>query len=185
MGKRFRNHETPYVRFHIRSDVYWHMLSWKAQGLLLNLATRTNIHGEIELGRHEISALAIHLRSSESWPEIEPLVAELIRMGWLLVEDDRLVICGGASIIFGKDTTTTWSKSAYPDVYRRDGLICRYCAAVLSPGESTIDHIVPRIQNGSDEIDNLVVACMPCNTRKGGRTPEQAGMTLILAPEAK
>ena len=28
------------------------------------------------------------------------------------------------------------------------------------------------------EASNLVVACRPCNLRKGARTPEQAGMVL-------
>jgi len=28
----------------------------------------------------------------------------------------------------------------------------------------------------------VVCACVPCNLRKGGRTPEQAGMTLLARP---
>jgi 5-methylcytosine-specific restriction endonuclease McrA len=30
--------------------------------------------------------------------------------------------------------------------------------------------------------DNLVTACRPCNKRKGGKTPEQAGMVLRPVP---
>lgn len=32
---------------------------------------------------------------------------------------------------------------------------------------------------GSDLADNLVTACRSCNSSKGSRTPEQAGMTLV------
>ena len=68
-----------------------------------------------------------------------------------------------------------WSKAAYPAVYQRDGRACRYCGATAA---LTIDHVVPRIQGGGDEAENLVVACRTCNSRKHGRTPEQAGMVL-------
>ena len=29
---------------------------------------------------------------------------------------------------------------------------------------------------------NLVISCRPCNQRKGNRTPEQAGMSLLYTP---
>ena len=31
--------------------------------------------------------------------------------------------------------------------------------------------------------ENIVCSCIPCNTRKGNRTPEQARMKLIRKPE--
>ena len=49
---------------------------------------------------------------------------------------------------------------------------------------NTIDHIIPQLQNGSHDPVNLVWACRPCNSRKGGRTPEQAGMILTMYPES-
>lgn len=69
-----------------------------------------------------------------------------------------------------------WSKVFYGDVYERDRQACRYCG-----GNSTlsVDHIVPRCQGGDDSLENLVVACRACNSKKGGRTPEQAGMVLV------
>jgi hypothetical protein len=72
----------------------------------------------------------------------------------------------------------TWSRSSYATVYERDGRACRYCG---STQDLTIDHVVPRCQGGGDEADNLVVACRSCNSRKGGRTPDEAGMTLLHA----
>jgi 5-methylcytosine-specific restriction endonuclease McrA len=43
----------------------------------------------------------------------------------------------------------------------------------LKRGTPTIDHIVPRCQGGSDDLDNLATCCSTCNSSKGGRTPEQ------------
>jgi len=47
---------------------------------------------------------------------------------------------------------------------------CVYCGTADA---KTIDHIIPVIQGGLHESANLVRACKPCNSSKGGRTPEQ------------
>jgi HNH endonuclease len=88
---------------------------------------------------------------------------------------------GGYRIIMGDQCAlgsarTDWNIGAYEAVFERDGQACRYCASTT---DLTVDHVVPRCQAGSDSLDNLVVACRRCNGRKGGRTPQQAGMVLI------
>ncbi|MFN9959907.1 MAG: HNH endonuclease, partial [bacterium] len=40
----------------------------------------------------------------------------------------------------------------------------------------------PRVQGGGNSWTNLVCACVKCNARKGGRTPEQAGVRLVREP---
>lgn len=66
----------------------------------------------------------------------------------------------------------------------RDGNTCRYCGCNVnwrdrkSESGGTYDHVIPISQGGTDGADNIVVSCRMCNTRKGARTPEQAGMTL-------
>lgn len=67
-------------------------------------------------------------------------------------------------------------------LFRRDRMTCAYCGGVFRAGELTRDHIVPRSQGGADRWMNVVSACRACNVRKGGRTPEQAGMPLLYAP---
>jgi hypothetical protein len=44
--------------------------------------------------------------------------------------------------------------------------------------------VVPRSQGGGHSWENVVGACRLCNRRKGGRTPEQAGMKLLSEPKA-
>ena len=60
----------------------------------------------------------------------------------------------------------------------RDDGLCGYC---LEPGD-TMDHILPKSRGGRAEWSNAVTACAPCNERKADRTPEEAGMPLLLQP---
>ncbi len=45
-----------------------------------------------------------------------------------------------------------------------------------------MEHIVPLSRGGRHLWMNLVTACRGCNHRKGNRTPEQSGMTLLYVP---
>jgi 5-methylcytosine-specific restriction endonuclease McrA len=68
------------------------------------------------------------------------------------------------------------------NIYARDSNRCQYCGRSFPTKELTLDHIKPRVQGGGNSWLNLVCACVKCNARKGGRTPEQAGMRLIRPP---
>ncbi|WP_156680167.1 HNH endonuclease [Sphingomonas profundi] len=63
------------------------------------------------------------------------------------------------------------------NLFLRDRFACQYCGVTT---ELTFDHIVPRAQGGRTTWENVATACAPCNLRKGGRTPRQAGMKLAL-----
>ena len=69
------------------------------------------------------------------------------------------------------------------NIFVRDGNQCQYCQRRLSAAELTADHVTPRSQGGSATWENLVTACGPCNRRKGGRTPEEARMSLVRRPQ--
>lgn len=68
------------------------------------------------------------------------------------------------------------------NVFTRDKGRCQYCSKKLGRPEATYDHVVPRSQGGKTRWENIVIACVSCNQRKGGRTPEQAGMFLKVVP---
>lgn len=68
------------------------------------------------------------------------------------------------------------------NIYGRDRNICQYCGAKFSRTELNLDHVVPRSQGGASRWENVVCSCHTCNRRKGGRTPEQAGMRLLRSP---
>ena len=64
-------------------------------------------------------------------------------------------------------------------IFHRDEFTCQYCGR---DEQLTIDHVIPRYQGGRQTWENMVAACVPCNRRKAGRTPEQANMKLRKAP---
>lgn len=69
------------------------------------------------------------------------------------------------------------------NIFARDGNQCQYCGKKFPTSELSLDHVLPRSQNGGATWENIVCACVDCNIRKGGRTPKQANMALIRKPE--
>ncbi len=56
---------------------------------------------------------------------------------------------------------------------------CAYCACILtrgsvwSPTRATVDHVLPLSRGGDHIWSNVVYACGPCNSQKGGNTPTE------------
>jgi len=68
------------------------------------------------------------------------------------------------------------------NVFRRDAFTCQYCAAQPPRFDLNLDHVLPRTQGGRTTWENVVCCCVSCNRRKGGRTPEEAGLSLRRQP---
>jgi 5-methylcytosine-specific restriction endonuclease McrA len=49
--------------------------------------------------------------------------------------------------------------------------ICYHCGASVSPGELTMDHLVPLIRGGKSTKGNVVPSCKQCNTERKHRLP--------------
>jgi 5-methylcytosine-specific restriction endonuclease McrA len=67
------------------------------------------------------------------------------------------------------------------EVFRRDNYTCQYCGKHTT--DLTIDHVIPRHLGGKQSWTNVVAACSLCNHRKGGRTVNEAHMTLLRIPK--
>ena len=73
-------------------------------------------------------------------------------------------------------------KFSWSNVLTRDRHRCQYCGEKKPPHALNYDHVIPKKLGGKKIWENVVASCYPCNTRKGGRTPEQAGMKLLSVP---
>ena len=53
-------------------------------------------------------------------------------------------------------------------IYKRDNYKCQYCRLDGRVFENwlnlTVDHVIPRAQDGTDDDSNKVTACRACNT---------------------
>lgn len=64
----------------------------------------------------------------------------------------------------------------------RDRWQCQYCGATRFASQLTFDHVVPRSRGGRTEWENIVMACVGCNSKKANRTPKEAGLRLLKQP---
>ncbi len=59
-------------------------------------------------------------------------------------------------------------------VFERDGYECYYCKKQLTRFTATLDHIQPVSEGGDNSLQNLMTACMLCNSRRGSRPVMEA-----------
>jgi|WetSurMetagenome_2_1015567.scaffolds.fasta_scaffold267513_3 5-methylcytosine-specific restriction endonuclease McrA len=65
------------------------------------------------------------------------------------------------------------------NIFVRDRYRCQYCGQDGTASSLTLDHCTPRSKGGKFSWDNLVASCVTCNSKKGDRTPHEAGMPLM------
>ena len=68
------------------------------------------------------------------------------------------------------------------NIYLRDDFTCQYCGKTFPRKNLNLDHVMPKSQGGRTTWENIVCSCIPCNMRKAGRTPAEAGMKLLSKP---
>jgi 5-methylcytosine-specific restriction endonuclease McrA len=69
------------------------------------------------------------------------------------------------------------------NVFERDNCTCQYCGQKMDRRDLNLDHIIPRDRGGDTSWENIVCSCISCNSRKGNRTPQDAGMRLLRKPK--
>src|SRR5213593_97767 len=80
--------------------------------------------------------------------------------------------------------------STRASVQERAGHRCEYCQLHQEDSPLAVmhvEHIIPRIHGGTDDLDNLALACIDCNLHKGpnlvGIDPETERVTDLFHPK--
>ena len=109
----------------------------------------------------------IHQRITQEpiWQD-DAAFSQLVRM---LVEESKAKSRGTRGYV---------SDAVWLPILAAFGNRCAYCGASDVPLEK--DHRVPVSKSGSNDPDNLVPACKPCNVRKGASDPD--GWPMLRAP---
>jgi len=64
-------------------------------------------------------------------------------------------------------------------IFERDGYKCHYCGQKVNQDNATIDHKIPMSKGGNNSKENLVTACVECNSIKSGKTLEEVAPKLL------
>lgn len=146
---------------------------YAAIGLLESLWLFTQANAQLgDIGRHSNKDIA----SGIDWEgDPDRLIEELIYCGWIdACPEKRLLIHDWDAESYGRGeptkrpdlSTTTWKRLRISIIEDR-GAFCEYCGCDCS-SDPTVDHVRPVSRGGElFEPSNLVVACRPCNSRKG------------------
>lgn len=62
------------------------------------------------------------------------------------------------------------SKKTRFEVFKRDGFVCQYCGSHPPSVILHVDHITPVALGGTNDMDNYITACEPCNLGKAARS---------------
>jgi 5-methylcytosine-specific restriction endonuclease McrA len=52
---------------------------------------------------------------------------------------------------------------------KKNGYRCYLCHETFLANQLTLDHLKPRSRGGSNKLENLRLACFPCNNRRSDR----------------
>lgn len=91
----------------------------------------------------------------------------------------------------GLSCTTSSSRKSAPlrfsrnALFARDRYRCGYCGVSAASATMTVEHVLPYSRGGPTTYENCVTACQSCNSRKGARTPAEAGMRIADRIELK
>lgn len=69
------------------------------------------------------------------------------------------------------------------NIWLRDNGTCQYSGKKLQKEDANIDHPIPKSRGGSNTWENMVLCHKDINSRKGSKTPEEAGLKLIRQPK--
>lgn len=75
------------------------------------------------------------------------------------------------------------------NIFTRDLMVCQYCNTRFDKHELTVDHVIPRsrwealgMKGKISCYENIVTACIPCNSAKGSKTCQEADMHPMNPP---
>lgn len=120
----------------------------------------------------------------ESWREVSEYRAKYEREHheWVRCVRFELAVPKIVRLLFYDRLPQQTVKLNRRNIFARDRNHCQYCGRKFPSSELSLDHVVPRSRGGMTNWPNLVCCCVKCNVKKGGRTPPEAHMSLIVTP---
>lgn len=121
----------------------------------------------------------------DSWREIGELREAFEEQydDWIQAVNFRIQVPRVIRLLFYDRLPRQSARFNRRNLFARDQNKCQYCGRRFSTCDLSLDHVIPRSRGGPTNWENVVCSCLKCNVRKGGRTPQEAGMKLITQPK--
>lgn len=69
------------------------------------------------------------------------------------------------------------------NLWSRDKGRCQYTGKILTESNGNVDHVVPKSKGGKTTWTNCVLCHKEVNSKKGDKTPAEAGLRLLSVPK--
>jgi len=110
--------------------------------------------------------VAIEERASAARPCIDQIPYRMVMFSRVSAHGAPLYLVAGSS------TAASRARKALKEAHRLHGGDCFYCKKPVAAGDLALDHAEPIAAGGTDQIQNLLIACKPCNAAKGHKAIE-------------
>jgi 5-methylcytosine-specific restriction endonuclease McrA len=130
-------------------------------------------------GRARAVARDFTTYSFENWCDLPPEVGEAV----ITTPSRRIRIPRVIQLVYYDRVPSREVRFTRRNIFHRDRNRCQYCGKTFRQSDLNLDHVIPISRGGTSCWENVVCACVGCNSRKGSQTPGEAGMKLVRAPK--
>ena len=151
------------------------------QFMAVQIADWDKVFSLVWQGHAEVVDSNYQTYSFDDWAEMSKLMDEHPN-GYVHTVNFRLAIPDVIRLTRYERLPSADVKYTRSNVYEHYKNTCSYCGEKFPTSELNLDHVQPRSRGGKTNWENIVLTCIPCNSRKADRTPAEAGMKLLVQP---
>ena len=115
------------------------------------------------------------------WKDFSQAMAES-PSGWVHTPNFRIAIPEVICLTVYNDLPQNQVKFTRKTLYKQYKHVCCYCGNKFKSEDLNLDHILPRSRGGKTEWKNIVLSCIPCNSKKDDNLPHEANMKMHYQP---
>lgn len=119
--------------------------------------------------------------SFDNWKELAGLVVKN-PAGYIRTPNFKIIIPEVIALKTFNGLPKAEVKFTRRNLYEHYHYRCTYCGKKFNTSDLNLDHVIPRSRGGKTDWTNVVTSCIPCNLRKGNKTPKEARMSLRVHP---
>jgi 5-methylcytosine-specific restriction endonuclease McrA len=117
----------------------------------------------------------------EDWTELSQMLSDS-PSGFVHTAKLKIAIPEVIALNFYDKLPTSEVRFTRKNIYQHYEFKCCYCGKKFNTKDLNLDHVLPKSRGGKTEWSNIVLSCIPCNTDKANKTPQEAGLTMHYQP---